>query len=356
METASTVIVPFHRDKNALTAVLAAIRSSLSDAQIVVVADGADEDVADRAAAYDATLISLTSGPRGPAYARNRAAELARGGILLFVDADVVVESSALPRMVAYLQSHTDVAAVFGAYDLGPTDPGMLSQLKNLSHAYVHEISAGDVSTFWAGLGAVRTPVFREVGGFDERFRRPSVEDIDLGYRIVRAGYRLVLNPAFRATHLKRWTLSSIIRTDLFARGIPWTQLLRRYRPSGQHELNLRWSLRLSVLVSYALLFALLLVPWFAPASVAVVALVIASAVLNGPQLAWFARQRGLLFATRSFPILLIHHLCNGLSFAAGTALWEIARLGIVLPGALSPVPWDQSVRESRTTLLEPES
>ena len=85
-----------------------------------------------------------------------------------------------------------------------------MSQFKNLSHAYVHEVGNPAASTFWAGLGAVRAAAFQRVGGFDERFVRPSVEDIDLGYRLAAAGYPLRLDPAFRGTHLKRWTLRQL--------------------------------------------------------------------------------------------------------------------------------------------------
>ena len=38
-------------------------------------------------------------------------------------------------------------------------------------------------------------------------YRRPAIEDIELGYRLTRAGHRIVLARDVQATHLKRWTL-----------------------------------------------------------------------------------------------------------------------------------------------------
>src|SRR5207244_833451 len=78
-----------------------------------------------------------------------------------------------------------------------------------------------DASTFWAGCGAIRRSVFEEIGGFQaERFRRPSIEDIDLGYRLCGAGHRIRLDPGLQGTHLKRWTLGSIVRPDVACRAL----------------------------------------------------------------------------------------------------------------------------------------
>ena len=92
-----------------------------------------------------------------------------------------------------------------------PPAPNFVSQYKNLSHCFVHRTAATEARTFWAGFGAVRRDAFRRVGGFDEQFVRPSVEDIDFGYRLTDAGYRILLEPALEGTHLKRWTLVSAI-------------------------------------------------------------------------------------------------------------------------------------------------
>src|SRR5687768_11086384 len=192
-----TVIIPFHRNLNHLGQSLTAVRRSMPDAEVLIAADGAAEDCRALAAAAGAQVM-VVPGPSGPAVARNRAAAIASGDVLAFVDADVVVAPDALPGMCRLLEEETGLDGVFGAYDLLPSERNFMSQYKNLSHAYVHEVGNTNASTFWAGLGAVRADAFRSVGGFAERFRRASIEDIDLGSRLVAAGTALRTDVSFR--------------------------------------------------------------------------------------------------------------------------------------------------------------
>lgn len=334
--------MPFHRNLGQLQRCLSAIRQSAPDVELIVAADGAVEDCRPLATEVGARVI-VVPGPSGPAVARNRAAAAATGDLLFFVDTDVVVAPDAIPGMRALLDGDPSIAGVFGAYDLTPAAPNFMSQFKNLSHAYVHEIANRQASTFWAGLGALRAGAFRAVGGYDERFARPSVEDIDLGYRLVSHGYPLRLDPSFRACHLKHWTLWNCIVTDIRARGVPWTQLIHRFQALA-NDLNTSIALRLSVVVAYLVVASLALV-WFTPwALLATAALLFALYALNADYYRWFAARRGWGFALRVLPVHLIHHLCNGISFIAGTVLFTATRFGITLPGTLPAGAWSPAM------------
>jgi hypothetical protein len=321
----------------------------MPDAEVLVVADGAREDPSPLAAAHGSSVIDI-DGPRGPAVARNIAAQSASGDLLMFVDADVVVMPHALPGMAHFLTISPEVSAVFGAYDHAPVATNFISQFRNLYHAYVHEASGEDGSTFWSGLGAIRASAFYAVGGFDERFSRPSVEDIDLGYRLCASGHRIRLDTRFRGGHLKRWSLRSSVSTDILDRGVPWTQLVLRFGvPSN--ALNVSGAHALSAVTTHLLLLAIA-AAWYDARALALAGLALGIVLgLNLRCYRWFARVRGLRFAVAVVPAHLLHHLCNGLSFALGCGLALASACGLRLPGALHPTPWTaHTARVSSTT------
>lgn len=337
-----SIIVPFHSNLDHLGRCLSALPARDPDVEVIVAADGAVDDCAPLAQAVGARLLRVP-GPRGPAVARNRAAAVARGEILVFVDADVVVAPGSVQRLRAVFRDRPDIAAVFGAYDEEPTADNFVSQYKNLAHSYIHQSSNPDAQTFWAGLGAVRADDFAAVGGFDERFDRPSIEDIDLGYRLNAAGHRVLLDAQLRVAHLKRWTFRSLIASDVLDRGVPWTQLILR---SGRahNDLNIRSAYRVSVGLTYALAGGVLISLLEPVLLVGLLPIGAALYALNWRFYRFFARRRGLGFALRVVPLHLLYHLYNGVSFVVGSTIFLAhSRAGVKLSGALPLEPWSSA-------------
>jgi GT2 family glycosyltransferase len=334
-----SVIIPFHKNLDHLGRCLAALQASPGWAELVVVADGAIDDCRELAASYGARVISIL-GPNGPAVARNIGAASAIGDVLVFVDADVVVAPDAIGRLGRLMSMRPDLDAVFGAYDEQPAEKNFVSQYKNLAHAYIHRSSKTVVHTFWAGFGAVRREAFERVGGFDERFARPSVEDIELGYRLSAAGCRVELHHELVGCHLKRWTVRSLIASDLFDRGIPWTQLILGFGRLS-NDLNIRTAYRACVVLAYVLLMLAGAAIVWPEALLAAPFLIAVLVYLSRSYYAYFLEQRGVWFALRVLPLHYLYHLYNGVSFAAGTAIYLAqVRLGLELPGAVPLGGW----------------
>ena len=257
-----SIIVPVHNGgQNLQLCIQALAESSRAPDEVIVVDDGSTDGSADQSRRYGACVLRLDGVARGPAFARNRGVEAASGDIVVFIDADVVVHLDTLSHLGRYFVEHPEVAGFFGSYDADPPAKGLVSRYKNLTHHYVHQHGRREASTFWAGCGAVRRDAFTEVGGFDESYTRPSIEDIEFGVRLGKAGHRVWLCPDVLVTHLKHWTLLTLLRSDIRDRAIPWTRLIL-HDAHLPDDLNLDATARISAVAAWSLLWGLALGFW----------------------------------------------------------------------------------------------
>ena len=320
-----SVVVPVYRGGTAFGRCLTALaRLSPPPDEVVVVADGAHP--ADVAAAVDAGARVLQHEPaRGPAYARNRGAEAATSDLLFFVDADCEVQPDAVARVADLLGAPSGPAAVIGSYDDAPGAPGVLSQYRNLLHHYTHQTGAAEAQTFWGACGAIRREAFLDVGGFDEGFGPPSVEDIDLGYRLTDAGYRIRLDASLQVKHLKRWRPADVLKTDLARRAYPWSRMLLR-RGGLPDDLNTGRRGQASVALAGVAALSAVLAPavssarWTGAASLAGLTSLAGIGALNAPFYRFLAARRGAAFAARAFPWHVAYFLCAGAGYGAARA------------------------------------
>jgi glycosyltransferase involved in cell wall biosynthesis len=322
-----SVVVPVRNGGRDFGHCLQRLRGSdMDDFELIVVDDGSTDDSAARALDAGAILLRLPS-PRGPAAARNVGAQAASSQLIFFLDADVAVHRETLLRASVRFERDPLLSALFGSYDDKPAAPGLVSQYRNLLHHFVHQQGVfhdgvRPAHTFWTGCGMIRRSVFLEYGGFDPRlYPRPAIEDIELGYRLTRAGHRIALARDVLATHMKRWTLSEMIRTDIFRRGVPWMLLIKRY---GTIETDLNVKLGQKACVALTGLAVLtgafgVLVPWaWAVSGVALILIVL----LNVGFFAFLARRKGLVFATGALPLHLVYYCCCGLSVVIAESYW----------------------------------
>jgi glycosyltransferase involved in cell wall biosynthesis len=308
--------------------------------------DGSPDDTADVARAVADQVLRVADGPRGPAHARNMGARAARGTVLVFIDADVVVAPRTLRGFAAHFAGDPTLGAAFGAYDDAPAETDFISQYRNLLHRYVHTLHPGDADTFWAGCGAVRRDTFLAVGGFDAvRYPRPQIEDIELGYRLREAGARILLDPDLQGKHLKRWTFRNMVRTDLHERAIPWMHLiLRRGEAMQRGPLNLRVREKLYTMFTGTGVAATLGALVFANNALAYLAAFCVVIVLlgNAPLLSWFGSRRGFFFAVGVAPLRLLYYLEAGLG-AAWAILIQRPEVGHVRPPPLAALEHETS-------------
>lgn len=286
--------------------------------ELLVVFDGVPPPAPDWLLASGAVMLH-TGQRSGPGAARNLAAQRASCPILLFVDADVALHADAVERMRAHFGSDSKLQAVFGSYDDAPAAPGLVSRFRNLLHHHTHSSQAGPACTFWAGCGAVRRDRFLALGGFDaETYRKPCIEDIEFGLRLHDDGGRILLDPTIQGTHLKRWTLGLMMRTDIQQRAIPWSRLMlsRRQLPA---TLNLSLTSRLSGGLSLLVLASLvaLAIPILWPWSVLIgIGALTGLLLLNRSLLALLLQRGGPALAVAGVALLTLYYSYSSIAFA----------------------------------------
>jgi peptidoglycan/xylan/chitin deacetylase (PgdA/CDA1 family)/GT2 family glycosyltransferase len=201
----SIVIPTYQRRETILRTVAALDRQLHRDFEVIVVDDGSTDGTAAALRSLDVriALTVLEQGRKGAARARNAGVARATGEILLFLDDDMEAHPSLLAE---HDRSHRAGAQlVLGDLPLHPASPqnvlsravgGWAARRGARLAADPGEIPLADLLT---GQMSISRESFERIGQFDVSFTREGLyggEDVDFGYRVLKAGCRVVFNPA----------------------------------------------------------------------------------------------------------------------------------------------------------------
>jgi len=317
-----SVIIPEYNAKDYLIQSLPIFKKiEQKNFELIVVDDNSTDESPDIALQYADVVLKMDSNS-GPAKARNRGARASKAPLLLFLDADVRIYPDTISKVLAFFQENPEISALFGSYDTTPPEKNFFSQYKNLFHHYIHQKASLEAKTFWSGCGAIRKTDFDEVGGFSSEFTMPSIEDVELGDKLIEQGKTIRLLKDLQVTHLKRWTLSCLLKADILYRAIPWTLLaLKRGLP---WDLNFKLSDRLSGIVSCLLILSLCLL-WKWP-FLGFPAIFLASLLLymNKDLYSFFYRKKGFVFSLFALFFHWFYYFYSTLTFVLFFAFYLI--------------------------------
>ena len=187
MDPDASVIIPARNAASTLPACLLALRAQTVPRdrfEVLVVDDGSIDNTAVIAKRYQTQVLSIPNS--GPAVARNRGVEQARGRILVFTDSDCAPEPGFLEAMLRPFDE-PDVVATKGIYRTDQktwTARFVQAEYESRYRLMRGRETIDFVDTYAA---AYRRDAFESVGGFDESFPLPSVEDQELSFRMVAA-------------------------------------------------------------------------------------------------------------------------------------------------------------------------
>jgi GT2 family glycosyltransferase len=225
--TRISVVIPVYNAEATLAECLTRVlQSSFESFEVVLVDDGSTDRSRAIAQSFPVRIVP-SPGRVGPARARNIGAEAAVGEVLFFIDSDVMLRPDSLARLADAFEDRT-VDALCGVQSAEMRHNDLVSQYKNLWMRWTYLRQTGDVPLFYTTAAAIRRAAFVRVGGFDERYETPNVEDTAFGQRLVRMGMSVRIHRALEVEHVKRYSLWGLLRTD-FMRAVSLTRLKLRH-------------------------------------------------------------------------------------------------------------------------------
>ncbi|MCB1198526.1 MAG: glycosyltransferase [Deltaproteobacteria bacterium] len=161
---------------------------------------------------FDYGLIYYIQEKGGPAKARNKGVELATSDIIVFLDDDTLPSSTWLENL--YIAMQNDVWSGVGGMTFNVRNKTMSEKLlEHVEHLH-HPIDpkTGEVIFLVTVNAAFRKKDFLSVGGFDENFKLPSGEDMELGFRMRKQGFRFSICETAIIHHHQRDTLRAMFK------------------------------------------------------------------------------------------------------------------------------------------------
>jgi hypothetical protein len=209
---------------------LASLRRSLEgiSSEIIVIDNSSDDDTVEfiRREFPEVKLIENRVNV-GFGKANNQGVKVASGEYLLVINPDAIVQEDTVTEMAGFMAAHPDAGAVSckvlnadGTLQKGcrrgfPTPWVAFTKISGLSLlfpgtrvfgqynlTYLNPEEIREVEAISGSFMFIPRKVFLEVGGFDEDYFMYG-EDIDLCYKIRKAGYKVYYNPQTTAIHFK---------------------------------------------------------------------------------------------------------------------------------------------------------
>jgi glycosyltransferase involved in cell wall biosynthesis len=316
------VIIPIRDGNETLARCLSSLKaSSLPPAEVIVVDDYSKEDCSEIVKSFGFKWMRMNQ-PREAENARNKGAESSSGDILVFTDCDMVIHPDALEKIHQHFcKDH--YAAISGVCSPEPQDRSFASRYKHLWMYYSYAKSPRDFDFWISSIGAVKRDVFFDLKGFGTTFRtKYGGGDLEFGRRLKLAGHKICLDTKIQGTHLKRFTLRSLMRND-YSRGKGWFRFAVRskllpYVIKKLRIANIYPAFIISVILSLISLFSLLLLPFWHNAFYLTGSSVVAYSVMNYPLFRFFYKRGGTRFLLKAIPLSFVDHLVAGFGVIRG--------------------------------------
>lgn len=317
-----SIIIPYHNSADTIGRLLQSIQKSKKAPtyEVIVVDDGSKDKFEIRSTKFETHLRVVTLHKNmGPAVARNKGVKVARGKFVVFLDSDVELFPDALHNLGNIYRDDPDVVAVTGVWVKEQRSKAFFPNYKALrdwSYWINERDKSGYYFLFSTRIASIKKTVFQRLGGFDETYPAPLVEDIELTYRIARR-YAIIFAPNVRVRHEFEpfWPVAK----KYFLRAYYWTKLYARRKKFD--PVATTWQEALTTVTGVAVVFFLpmSLMSLMSPIGrMGLMTSLILHLFLTRKFLAFMVREKGIVFAVRGFFMGLVLYCFIFAGAAAG--------------------------------------
>ena len=320
-----SVVIPVRNGAATLARCLeAALASDYRPFEVVVVDDGSTDATAEIASRYPVKLERLGR-HAGVSRARNAGAAASAGELLLFIDADCLLERDALAIAdAAYGRGGQRVLG--GTYTPSPDDRDFFSAFQSV---FIHHFETKRAAPDYVAAHAmvIDAGLFRRSGGFVEGPHigvAAGVEDVELSHRLRRAGCELAMSSDLRVRHVFRFSLRRSL-ANAVRKARVWTAYSLSNRDLLADSGTASRELKIDVVagLAQALLVAAAALAGEPSRLAPVAALLAANLLVNRRLVAAWRRARGWRFAAlASLYYVTLYAAAVGAGAALGFLWW----------------------------------
>jgi len=297
-----SIVIPAYKAAGVLPRLLDSIFATkgFSDFEVIVVDDASPDETARVAELYQPKVKVLRlKRNSGPAKARNEGVKAAKGKVVLFLDADVICYPDTVARVAKRFLKDKDLTAITGVWSRPRKAPGFFPNYKALrdwSYWINERDQKGYFYLFSTRVAAIKREVFLRLGGFDQRYRRADIEDIEFTYRIA-SRYAVIFDEKIRVKH--EFEGFGPVARKYFRRSFYWSLLFAQRRKFSPVAMTLKETITGAAAV-LSLPLAVGGIFW-RPFFLGAVACLLLTLWGNRKFLAYVFREEGLVFAFKSF-------------------------------------------------------
>lgn len=202
-----SVVIPNYNGQDLLKKNLPKVIEAAGDAEIIVVDDSSLDNSLSILDKFGSKLKVIRNEKNsGFSSTVNRGVKAAKGDIIILLNTDVIPEKGFLEPLLKHFQDEKIFAV--GCMDKSIEDGKTILRGRGVGSwkkgFFVH--SRGEVNrtnTLWVngGSGAFRKSIWNKLGGFNSLYNPFYWEDIDLSYRALKSGYKILFEPRSIVIH-----------------------------------------------------------------------------------------------------------------------------------------------------------